>query len=377
MEQLVDVAVVGGGFAGLACARAAAARGLRALVIDRRPAPGASPHTTGILVKEVADAWDVPAVLTRTITAVRLHAPGGRTLELCAPGYYFLATDTSGLLRFLASQTEALGAELRYGEAFRGSDPTASGHRLRGVDVVARHVVGADGPRSAVASWFGLGRNRAFLVGAEAEFVGVRGLEDDHLHCFIDSDLAPGYIGWIVPGCGITQVGLAARAPARPRLRAMLERAARIADFRAARIVGRRGGVIPVGGPVRPSSAPGVLLVGDAAGHVSPLTAGGIHTALDLGRRAGLAIADHLLAGGPDPAVALHAATPCFRTKRCLRWVVERRPPSWAINALVASRLFRALAQTVFFHHRGLLSRAAWRDLVAALAGTAPGGEAR
>ena len=29
----------------------------------------------------------------------------------------------------------------------------------------------------------------------------------------------------------------------------------------------------------------------------------------------------------------------------------------------VGSQPFRALAQTVFFHHRGLLSSEAWRDL--------------
>ena len=33
-----DVGIVGAGFAGLACARAAARRGLRVLVIDRKPA---------------------------------------------------------------------------------------------------------------------------------------------------------------------------------------------------------------------------------------------------------------------------------------------------------------------------------------------------
>jgi digeranylgeranylglycerophospholipid reductase len=368
-----DVAVVGGSFAGLACARAAAARGLSVVVIDRRSEPGESPRTTGILVKEVAEAWDLPSSVTRTLRAVRLYAPSGRYLDLESPGYYFLATDTPALLRFLAHQASALGAQLSYGTAFRGVDSVHRGYKLRGSDIVARTLVGADGARSAVARWFGLGSNRAFLRGAEVELTGVTGLAEDRLHCFVDSVLAPGYLGWIVPGCGISQIGLAARAPERPRLDAMLRRAASVADLTGARVIEKRGGWIPVGGRVQPSAARSVLLIGDAAGHVSPLTAGGIHTALELGRCAGLAIADHVLANGPNPAEVLAAAAPRYDFKLWLRWLIDQRPPNTLIDGVFELRLFRAFAETIFFHHRGLFNTAAWRDMAAIIAGRGRG----
>ena len=65
-----DVAIVGGGFAGLCCARAAARRGLSVLLLDRRPAPGARVHTTGLVVKEAAQRWEIPAppCITRRLT---------------------------------------------------------------------------------------------------------------------------------------------------------------------------------------------------------------------------------------------------------------------------------------------------------------------
>ena len=364
-----DVAVVGGSFAGLSCARAAAARGLSVVVIDRRSEPGESPRTTGILVKEVAETWDLPSSVTRTLRAARLYAPSGRYLDLESPGYYFLATDTPALLRFFAQQASALGAELSYGTAFEGADSVRGSLKLRGSDIVAKTLVGADGARSAVARWFGLGTNRAFLRGAEVELAAVKGLAEDRLHCFVDSVLAPGYLGWIVPGCGITQVGLATRAPDRPRLDAMLERAAGVADLTGARVIEKRGGWIPVGGRVQPAATRNVLLVGDAAGHVSPLTAGGIHTALELGRRAGLAIADHVLANGPDPAEVLAAAAPRFRFKLGLRWLIDRRPSNALIDEAFDHPLFRAFAETIFFHHRGLFSTAAWRDVAAVIVG--------
>lgn len=55
-----DLAVVGAGFAGLACARSAAARGLRTLALERRPRAGSAIRTTGLLVKEAAERWVCP-----------------------------------------------------------------------------------------------------------------------------------------------------------------------------------------------------------------------------------------------------------------------------------------------------------------------------
>jgi len=46
-----------------------------------------------------------------------------------------------------------------------------------------------------------------------------------------------------------------------------------------------------------------------------------------------------------------------------LRPVFDLGPPNALLDRALESRAFRSLAQTVFFHHRGLLSPAAWRDL--------------
>jgi len=354
---MIDVEIVGASFAGLACAQACAVRGLRTRVLERKKNPGDAPHTTGLVVKEVADAWDVPPSLARKIRGVRLYSPGLRRLDLESPGYYFLATDTPALLRWLAGRAADAGAEIRTGAEYGG--------RREG-----RVLVGADGPRSLVAREHGLGLNTEFLAGVEAEFEGVRDVDPDRLHVFVDSDLAPGYIAWVVPGMGLTQVGLACRRPYRPRLDLLLDRARRLFDFSHATQIGVRGGLIPVGGRVFPFATPTVVLVGDAAGLVSPLTAGGIHTALDSGRRAGLAIAEHLLDGGRPLPGLLEDAYPAFTWKRWLRRAIDLRPPNAWIDAAISSPAFRAVARTVFFHHRGLFTPAAWRDLFAVSCGT-------
>ena len=87
-----DLIVVGGSFAGLACARTAALRGLKVAVLDAKSEPGARVRTTGILVKEATDDSDLPSSLMRKVPGVRLYAPNGRSLDLHAPGYFFAYT---------------------------------------------------------------------------------------------------------------------------------------------------------------------------------------------------------------------------------------------------------------------------------------------
>jgi flavin-dependent dehydrogenase len=360
-----DLIVVGAGFAGLTCAQAAARRGLRVRVLERKRAIGAAVHTTGLLVKEAAQDWEVPAWLTRKIHGVRLYSPSLRSIDLHSPGYYFLATDTSALLRWFGREAQRAGALLGIASPYRGCERTGAVLRLKQYGLHTRYLVGADGPRSAVAREFDLGANRDFLVGAELQLQDVRGVDEDFLHCFLDSELAPGYLGWVISGVGgITQVGLASRLPYRPDLRAFMRKLESVFDFSAARVIGKRGGLIPVGGKVKRVSTENVLLVGDAAGLVSPLSAGGIHNALECGWRAGHAVADFLLDGGWEPGRALRPHYPSFTFKRLLRRVFDMRPANALYDWGIATPPLRGLARLIYFHNRGLWSAQAWQDIM-------------
>lgn len=364
MRDRYDIAIIGAGFAGLVCARVAALRGLKVAVIDKKPAPGAQLHTTGILVKEAADELHIPRQFTRKVRGVRLYAPEMKRVDLDSPGYYFLATDTAGVLRWLAEEAAHAGAELIFGQAFEGARRDNEGVVLDNPAIRARYLVGADGARSRVARCFGLGTNSRMLVGVETEFEGVDGVDPERLHCFLDSTLSPGYIGWAVPGVGVTQIGLAGRLGEKPDTSALVDKLRQVFDFSNARVVERRSGPIPVGGTVRPFFAERVLLVGDAAGLVSPLTAGGIHPAFIYGRRAAQAISDYLLDGGPDPGRVMAHEYPRYRWKAVLRRALDRDPPNWLYDWTLGLPPMRAFARLIYFHRKGLKTKAAWRDLL-------------
>lgn len=352
MVQKFDLVIVGGSFAGLACARTAALKGLKVAVVDAKPEPGARLTTTGIVVKEASDDFDLPARLMRKVRGVRLYSPDRRSVDLHAPGYFFHATNTAEILRWMAEEASRAGASLMFGKRFEDAIAYERGVSLSSLGLHAQFLVGADGARSRVAECFSLARNRRFLAGVELECEPLDGVDPRFLHCFADSRIAPGYIAWMVPGAGVTQIGLAARRPARPDLRALLERLRPFCDIRSIKVRSRRSGLIPVGGTLDRLGSDRVLLVGDAAGMVSPLTGGGIHTALHFGRRAAQLVSDYLIDRGPQPARALRREAPKYRAKRFMRAFLDLAPPNMLINAALMTEPVRALAQRVYFHSR-------------------------
>jgi flavin-dependent dehydrogenase len=275
------------------------------------------------------------------------------------------------LLRWLDREARNAGAEIVGNASFlergcgtpgQGAAEIRFGDRKQSIGY--EFLVGCDGARSRVAESFGLGRNREFLSGVELEFEGVRDLDEDCLHVFIDTDLARGYIAWVVPGVRVTQVGLAVRRPGVPRPRDLVAKVSRLFDFDTAKLVSRRGGLIPCGGVVTPRIGEKVMLIGDAAGMVSPLTAGGIHTAMDMGRAAGVALSSQLLDAEPYALAELERQVPSYFFKQLLRRGFDLPVPNCVYQRLLESRLFRAAAQNIFFHHRGLFSLRAWRDML-------------
>ncbi|MGF6347323.1 NAD(P)/FAD-dependent oxidoreductase [Variovorax sp. W2I14] len=359
----VDLLVVGASFAGLACARAAALAGLSVMVLEKKTSAGAKLHTTGIIVKDAVDSvpWlaEVLPALVRRIEGVRLYAPNMRHVDLHAPGYWFWATDAPALLDWMVDSARACGVDVRLGTLFeqalwmndRWEVPVT-----HGPCITATYLVGADGPHSRVAKALGLSRNTRFLYGVEHEYQGAR-MAPDLLHCFIDRQLAPGYIGWALDGVGVSQIGLARRLGHNDanalRLAPFLNKIESVVSPGDAPPVAVRAGMIPCGGVLPVVARERALLVGDAAGMVSPVTAGGIHTALQHGERAGEAVARFVRGEVGDPATWFVRSYPRFLLKRSLRWAFDHFQSDWMFNHLLGTPQMRRMAELVYFHRKG------------------------
>jgi digeranylgeranylglycerophospholipid reductase len=90
---------------------------------------------------------------------------------------------------------------------------------------------------------------------------------------------------------------------------------------------------------------------------VSPVTAGGIHQALQHGARAGHVVADFLSGRGEDPGAWAARTWPQFRTKRALRFLFDHFQSDWMFNQLLSSGPMRRFASQIYFHQRGTASK--------------------
>lgn len=365
-RESADVLVVGAGLAGLHTATALGRAGHDVLLVDQRASLARAIRTTGIFVRKTLDDFSLPAdCLGPPIRRVVLYPPRRRRpITLVSERDEFRVGDMAGVYAAWAGAAAEAGVRIlldtryagRFGDGFVVVGPDGP------TEVRARYVVGADGARSQVARDLGLDRNRRLLVGAE-EIHPVHGSAGPPtFHCVVDPSLAPGYLAWVVNDGRHAHVGVAGY-PGRFRdgLRGALGRFAATAPgltgVSAGEPVERRGGPIPVGGVLRRIGSAEGLLVGDAVGAVSPLTAGGLDPCLRLSEVAAAVLDEALRTGRSDPLRHYDGASlrARFRGRLALRHglsLVRSPAVADAAFALLRNPAGRAAARHILFGDR-------------------------
>lgn len=357
-----DVLVVGAGLAGLWTARRLASAGLGVVLVDGRARVDQQIRTTGIFVRRTLEDFALPeAWFGPPVRHVMLYSPGRRRQLLESSHPEFRVGRMGPLYRALLAEARDAGVEWRprtrctgIGE---GNDPAVK-LTGRGAGVLRpRFIVGADGARSRVAGWLGLDQNREWITGVEEVYRGVPLDGPPVFHCLLSTELAPGYLAWMVHDGEEVHLGVGGYPgrfePARALARLKADPPVPV-DWGRATLVERRGGLIPVGGVLpRIGNRRGVL-VGDAAGAVSPLTAGGLDPCLRLSDFAARVTADYLESG--DPAVVAAFDGGPLRRRFAARLALRRllaglEHPLLLEAATLMLRLppFNRVAEKVFF----------------------------
>ncbi len=132
-------------------------------------------------------------------------------------------------------------------------------------------MIAADGAGSVI-------RRNAKIPGPRECLVGIQtliGKEPDGIHIHLGKNIAPGFFGWEVPHHSGTIVGLASRnGNAMDYLVQFLKK-----KGWERKVISIFAGMIPLG-RVNRSIDEGLMLVGDAACQVKPLSGGGLYTGL-------------------------------------------------------------------------------------------------
>ncbi|HVM44189.1 MAG TPA: NAD(P)/FAD-dependent oxidoreductase [Gemmatimonadales bacterium] len=299
----VDVLVVGGGPAGCVAAWEAAAAGAgRVLLVERDRAIGAPVRCAEGVgsagLREFLEP-DGAAWVSRRITRVILIAPDDTEVRL-AEGDVGYVLDRTRFEPELADRASRAGAAIRISTeavALERADGASGGWRVRlrgpGAEetVTARVVIGADGVETMVGRWAGLDtRVAARDMESCAQYV-VANIEfdPDAIYLHFGPSVAPGGYAWIFPkGPGVANVGLGVvtlRGDGRTVRRYLDDYVAR--HFPHGTVTGLTVGGVISGATVKRTATDGLLLAGDAAHMINPLSGGGIINAMKAGRLAG------------------------------------------------------------------------------------------
>lgn len=336
-----DVVIAGGGPAGASLGTLLARSGVSAVIVDKhtfpRPMPcGGMLSSRCVEMIEAAYGENIIAGISRaTSAACRMFDGHALIADVDGAGECFFV-ERSEMDEFLFSEAKRAGCETVEGDAVvavDGADGTvrlASGRTIRGAV-----IAGADGGDSVVRrSTRGWRPNRR-----KAAFGLVADLPHERLRCddapdayhdrpHIHFGIVPWGYGWVFPKGGCVSVGVAGMVTKTRNFRRAFDAFASklCVDGSAGelRVSGRR---LPVADVETSPGRGNVLLLGDAAGMVEPITGEGISFAIESAPLAARAIVDALASGRPEQAGGRYTSAcrrsilPTLRHASLARWL--------------------------------------------------------
>jgi len=306
MEDKYDVVVVGAGPAGSTAAYSAAKNGARVLMVDRRRELGVPVQCGEAIAEDILNELGIKPdrrwAVNRT-NAVKIVSPSGieiRISEKKVTGKVGYVLNRKVFDKFLAVRAVKAGAEAMIGSYVNGlvfKNGRIGGIRGVGLDgkfeVAADVVIAADGVGSRVARWAGLNTALRFddiETCAQFQMVGVDFESLSMLEFYLGSRISPGGYAWVFPkGDDLANVGLGvlgSRAERRP-IEYLRDFVSRMPGLSKGKVVEVNVGGVPVCGPIGETVGDSLMVVGDAARQVNPLTGGGIDSAMRAGTIAG------------------------------------------------------------------------------------------
>lgn len=282
-----DTVIVGAGPAGGRAGMELAKAGFSVLFLEKRDVVGV-PVQCGEGLSEfglrTAQLPEHASWIRERVRGVRCVLPDGTDFTVSIPGY---CIDRAKFDQWVVQQAVDAGAKLwvrTKAAAVRRDDGGWVIETDRTDPIRARTVIGADGPASNVARWAGLLGQRFYVKAVEYRFAEQDWSYpcDGWLIFYFGRKYRGGY-GWVFPKASFYDVGVLSSQNVKELMDGLCAELKVPLD----RIHKKTGGDIPIKYVLSSLAAPGLAIVGDAAGVTNPVFGGGIHPALYSGKIAG------------------------------------------------------------------------------------------
>ena len=312
MQKEYDIIVVGAGPAGSIAARFAAEQGASVLMLEKDRDVG-YPVRCGEAISKAGVEEFIPSDerwIKAHINKFSLNAPDGTEviIEFKDTGYMLERRIFDYELAMTAARAgaEILTRAYVNGLLFDGDKVAGVKYEFRGEqkEVKAKIVIGADGVESRVGRWAGIKTHidfRDMECCAQVTASNVM-VDPETLYFYFGKNVAPGGYFWVFPkGKDVANVGLGVGGMVGKERSALyfLNNFLGENHPKAAILTSIAGGV-PSAITLEKISAPGIMLVGDAARQVNPLSGGGIASGMIGGSIAGRIAGESINLKKPD-----------------------------------------------------------------------------
>jgi len=296
-----DTAVIGGGPSGAVAAAELARAGLSVILLERnleniKPCGGAIP--LGLI-----EEFSIPDELVeKKLSRMRARSPKGRTIEMVMPNGFVGMVRREKFDHWLRSEAEKAGAEVREG-LMSSIMPTDDGYLITTLNnkippFEARHIIGADGANSKTAEELSFPQNELKVIAMQQRFHYTPSIERFRtmVEIWFDGEVSPDFYGWIFPKADHLAIGTGTEDN-RHSIKGLQKRFVEKIGITDAPFL-EEAAKIPMK-PRKSFSSAKNILVGDAAGLVTPANGEGIFFAMRSGKLGAQAMIRHIREGAP------------------------------------------------------------------------------
>jgi digeranylgeranylglycerophospholipid reductase len=300
MEQKFDVAIVGGGPAGLSAAYAAAKAGASVILFEKDEAIAHSVRTSGVTWIDSMDRLGIPSKFYNPVQNYRFVSPSNDIL-ISGNSAKSCVLDVRATYQYLAFLAAEAGAQIMVRSNV--INVVKKDNKLSGVkastpkgDMItnASLVIDASGFSTSVARKAGTaGEWRRYGVGAEYECY-CDDIDSATWTLMVGQQYSEAGYAWIFPlSKNRVRIGVGIGRPESSvepldRLHQILEKRLKPLDkIGKIQPIELHYGFIPNEGVRQNSVSDGLIMVGDSAGQSNPLVLEGIRYAIEFGRLAG------------------------------------------------------------------------------------------